>query len=285
MIHIFEYYNRDIPICQSQIAYISKPNTNKRLQRDQRMSDTSRTSHTIADTECSGVFWMQMRETQPYHDAPNYMSCSGDYHLFAKNGDKVYMEVRNAGEIVISFVELQKNKFWKYYYDLSLMLANDKHKLIKNETFNKTYNQIYGYTEYRKWSGDRVWSLETAYIDQSDLKKIKIFPRGNVCYYKKNPFDLEKMEYSTPRELEVFEQGYMNGLVRVKWFSHRSVIYENIAMEYVMNENKKHIHNLTTLNSKYCMNDDILTKIYNMVSLGSKYEYIMSKNNALILAE
>ena len=52
-------------------------------------------------------------------------------------------------------------------------------------------------------------------------------------------------------------------------------------------ENKKHILNLATLNGKYCMNDDILTKIYNMVSLGGKYEYITSKkeNNALILAE
>jgi hypothetical protein len=143
------------------------------------------------------------------------------------------MEVRNAGEIVISFAELQKNKYWKYYYDLSLMLANDKHKLIKNDAFNKTYNQIYGYTAGNVWSkGDRMWSFETAYIDQSDLKNFKIIPSGNVCYFKINPFDLEKMEYSTPQELEVFELGYMNGLERVKWFSHRSVIYKNIALEY-----------------------------------------------------
>jgi hypothetical protein len=54
------------------------------------------------------------------------MSCRGDYHLFAKQEDKVYIEVRNAGEIVISFAELQKNKYWKYYYDLSLLLSNDK---------------------------------------------------------------------------------------------------------------------------------------------------------------
>jgi hypothetical protein len=154
------------------------------------------------------------------------------------------MEVRNAGEIVISFTELQKNKYWKYYYDLSIMLANDKHRLIKNEEFNKDYDQIYGYTAGRVYTGDRVWSLDTAYIDQSDLKNFKIIPNGNVCYYKINPFDLEKMEYSTQQELEVFELGYMNGLERVKYFSSRSVIYKNIAMEYVMNENKKHILNL-----------------------------------------
>lgn len=265
------------------------------------MSHAPSNSHAIADAECTGVFWQYMREMQPYHNAPNYMSCSGDYHIFLRSGDKVYIEVRNAGEIVISFAELQKNKYLKYYYNLSVMLANDKHKLIKNETFNNTYNQIYGYTEYRAWSGDRVWSFETAYIEQSDLKNFKIISSGNVCYFKINPLDLEKMEYSTQQELEVFERGYMNGLVRVKWFSHRSVIYKNIATEYQVSkmekeleelsvyfEDKKHILlNLATLNDKEGMNDDILTKIYNMVSLGSKYEYITSKkeNNALILAE
>jgi len=235
-----------------------------------------------AAIECSGVFCQRIQEMQPYHNAPNYMSCSGDYHLFLRRGDKVYMEVRNAGEIVISYAELQKNKFWKYYYDLSLMLANDKHKVIKNETFNKLYEKIYGYT-----AGDRVWSLDTAYIDQSDLKNFKIIPSGNVCYYKINPFDLEKMDYSTQQELERFEQGYMNGLERVKLFSSRSVIYKNIADEYVTNENKKHILNLAILNSKYCMNDDILTKIYNIVSIGDKYEYITSneESNAQIFAE
>ena len=45
------------------------------------------------------------------------------------------------------------------------------------------------------------------------------------------------------------------------------------------------MHNLATLNGKYCMNDDILTIIYNIVSIGNKYEYLVSKekSNALIL--
>ena len=205
------------------------------------MSDTSRSSHAIENVECTGVFWQRIREMQPYHNAPNYMSCSGDYHFFLRSGDKVYVEVRNAGEIVISFAELQKNKFWKYYYDLSLLLANDMHKLIKNEAFNKVYNQIYGYTAGRVYTGDRVWSFETAYIDQSDLKNIQIIPSGNVCYCKVNPFDLEKMEYSTQQELERFELCYMNGLDRVKWFSHRSVIYKNIAIEYQSSKEESNV--------------------------------------------
>ena len=259
------------------------------------MSHAPSNSHAIADAECTGVFWQQIYEMQPYHNAPNYMSCSGDYHIFLRSGDKVYIEVRNAGEIVISFAELQKNKYLKYYYNLSLMLVNDTHKVIKNETFNNTYNQIYGYTGGDVWSkGDREWSFETAYIDQSDLKNFKIIPRGNVCYYKINPFDLEKMEYSTQQELEVFERGYMNGLVRVKWFSHRSVIYKNIATEYQVSkmekeleelsaffEDKKHIIlNLATLNDKEGMNDNILTIIYNKLTNAdenNKYEYLVSK--------
>ena len=259
------------------------------------MSHAPSNSHAITDSECTGVFWQQIREMQPYHNAPNYMSCSGDYHIFLRSGDKIYIEVRNAGEIVILFAELQKNKYLKYYYNLSVMLANDKHKLIKNETFNNTYNQIYGYTGGNVWSkGDRKWSFETAYIDQSDLKNFKIIPSGNVCYFKINPFDLEKMEYSTQQELEVFDRGYMNGLVRVKWFSHRSVIYKNIATEYQVNkmekeldelltffEDKKHILlNLATLNDKEGMNDNILTIIYNKLTNAdenNKYEYLVSK--------
>ena len=215
--------------------------------REPTMSDAFRSSHAITNVACTGVFCQRIYETQPYHNAPNYMSCSGDYHLFAKQGDKVYIEVRNAGEIVISFAELQKNKYLKYYYDLSLLLSNDKHRLIKNEAFNKVYNQIYGYTAGRVYTGDRVWSLDTAYIDQSDMKNFKIIPSGNVCYYKINPFDLESMEYSNKQELESFELGYMNGLERVKWFSSRSVIYEKIAIEYQLNKMEKEYEELSEL--------------------------------------
>jgi hypothetical protein len=204
------------------------------------------------------------------------------------------MEVRNAGEIVISFAKLQKNKYWKYYYDLSLMLSNDMHRLIKNETFNKTYNQIYGYTAGRVYTGDRVWSLETAYIDKSDLNNFKIIPSGNVCYYKINPFDLDKMEYSTRQELERFELGYMNELERVKYFVHiMEERFKNIALEYqiarmekelnelsVIFEDKKNAVNLATLNDKEGMNGDILMIIYNNLDgtdVNNKYKSIMTE--------
>jgi hypothetical protein len=51
----------------------------------------------------------------------NDFTSQSKYHLFIKYGDKVYMEVKDVGEIVISFVELQNNKYWKYYYELSII--------------------------------------------------------------------------------------------------------------------------------------------------------------------
>jgi hypothetical protein len=253
------------------------------------MSDTY---HTITNTECTGVFCQEKYEAYSFiYNVPNSKvyryGIIGDYHLFIRSGDKVYMEVRNVGEIVISYAELQQNKYWRFYYELSLLLAKDKHKVIKNEAFNKDYVEIYEY------SGDRVWSLDTAYIDldidkTNNNKNYKIIPSGNVVYYKVNPIDLDKMEYTSRQGLELFRKIYIyRSDIRMGYFLNRSVIYKNIATEYVMNENKKHILNLSTLNSKYCMNDDILTKIYNIVSLGSKYEYITSKEEctALILAE
>ena len=208
---------------------------------------------------------------------------AGDYHLFARHGDKVYMEVKKVGDIVISFAELQQNKYWKYYYDLALMLAINKE--IKNEPFNNFYDEAYEYT------GNRVWSLDTAYIDldiDQNAKKIyKIIPSGNVCYYKINPAYLEKMEYASQQGIDIFKQTYMcRNDVRSGYFLSRSVIYKNLVEEYAMNENKKQILNLATLNSKYRMNDDILTMIYNIVSIGGKYEYITSKeeSDALIVA-
>jgi len=257
------------------------------------------TNHIIANTECTGVFCQEKYVAYSYrYNVPNSKvyrnGIIGDYHLFLRSGDKVYMEVRNVGEIVIPYAKLMKNKYWKFYYELSLLLTKDKHKIIKNDKFNKAYDEIYEYT------GNRIWSFETSYIDcikQTYNKFYKIIPNGNVGYYKINPFDFEKMEYTSEQRLKQFQQIYIcRSDVRMGYFLNRSVIYKNIVMEYLLNdmekeleellaffENKKYILNLATLNGKYCMNDDILTIIYNIVSIGSKYEYINSNENSNVL--
>jgi hypothetical protein len=184
------------------------------------------------------------------------------------------MEVKGIGEIVMSFAELEKNRYWKYYYDLSLILANDKE--IKNEAFNKFYDEAYEYT------GNRMWSLDTAYIDydidQNYKETYKIIPSGNVCYYKINPFDLEKMEYASQQDIDIFKRTYMYRTdVRKGYFLSRSVIYKNIAIDYQVSKMEKELNELSTyfedkkdvvdlvatLNDKYYMNDDILSIIIN----------------------
>jgi hypothetical protein len=202
---------------------------------------------------------------------------AGDYHLFAKHGDKVYMEVKKVGEIVMSFAELQKNKYWKYYYELSLMLSIDKE--IINEPFNNFYDEAYEYT------GTREWSLDTAYIDldidENAKSNYKVIPSGNVCYYKINPADVEKMEYSSQQNIDFFKQIYMcRNDVRSGYFLSRSVIYRNIAIEYQVSKMEKelaelsaffedmkrietmNIANIAVIQEKVDMNIDVLMIIY-----------------------
>jgi hypothetical protein len=241
------------------------------------MINISCTFKKIANIECTGVFCQQIYDAYRYneHDIMVHrIGIMGDYHLFVKQEDKVYMEVKKVGEIVMSFAELQKNKYWKYYYDLSVILANDKE--IKNEAFYKFYDEAYEYT------GNRVWSLDTAYIDydidQNYKETYKIIPSGNVCYYKINPFDLEKMEYSSQQKIDIFKRTYMyRNDIRTGYFINRSEIYKNIAIEYqvskiekeidelsVFFEDKKNVINLVaTFNVKDDMNNDILMIVYN----------------------
>ena len=246
------------------------------------MSNTSITNHTIANTECTeytGVFCQQIYAAYSYstYSMKHRIGIMGDYHLFIRYGDKVYMDVKNVGDIVMSFDELQKNKYWKYYYDLSLLLANDKHKVIHNPTFNKLYDEIYQYTENRKWS------FETAYIDY-DINQERpyketyaIIPSGNVCYYRINPFDVEKMEYASPQEIDIFKRTYMcRNEIRFGYFLNRNGIYKTIALEYNVTkmeveleelstffEDKKIVINLAVIQEKHVMNSDVLMILYN----------------------
>ena len=264
-------------------------------------------SHIVANTECTGVFCQQIYDAYSYRnndlgDLTHRIGIMGDYHLFVKHGEKIYMEAKNVGDIVMSFAELQKNRYWKYYYDLSLMLAIDKE--IKNEAFNNFYDEAYEYDKFDdeyEYSANRVWSLDTAYIDldidQNYKHTYKIIPSGNVCYYRINPFDMEKLECASPQDIDIFKSTYMRrNELRFGYFLNRNGIYKNLAIEYQVSkmekeldelsaffEDKKHILlNLAILNDKAGMNDNILTIIYNNLINTDKnnkyeYEYLTSK--------
>ena len=143
-----------------------------------------------------------------------------------------------------------------------------------------------------------MWSLDTAYIyldiDQNAKSNYKIIPSGNVCYYKINPADLEKMEYASQQEIDIFKQTYMcRNDVRSGYFLSRSLIYKNLAIEYQVSkmekeldelsaifEDKKNVLNLVALKDKQGLNGDILAIIsrYLVSANGdNKYERIISE--------
>jgi hypothetical protein len=165
-------------------------------------TDGSVLYHKFTNVEFSGVF-----------------GSSGDYHLFIKYGDKVYMEVKGVGEIVISFEALQKHKYWKQYYDLSLLLTPNKYSLAEDIVYsskNTNYSNAY--------SDARYWSIHTVFMNTDAIDE------GYVCYYKINPFDLENMGYTSQKNIDLFQENYAN--TRDDFINVELEIYNSLATEY-----------------------------------------------------
>lgn len=245
------------------------------------------TYHIITNAEFTGVLdkFKVYGYIGDYETPENFTQCVSsmyDYHLFIKYGNKVYMDVRGVGDIVISFTELQKNKYWKYYYDLSLMLTNNKHLVIQDLEYNSNYIDLNIYKE------KRFWSINTAYIDGSyDAKTKHVTENDYNCYYKINPYDLKNME-SSQKDLKIFKNIYMLRYeVRSKIFEKKCVYYYTFIFDYFLNymekevdelsaifEDKKNIINLAVLNDKEDINSDIIMIIYNnLVSDDGKLKY------------
>jgi len=190
-------------------------------------ASTKSAFHTIANVEFTGVF-----DTMVNNDFTS--QCK--YHLFIKYGDKVYMEVKDIGEIVISFAELQQNNHWKYYYDLSLLLTNDKHLVIQDLQYSSEYNDNQLYEEAR------FWSIDTASIENNiHINMLMVVNYDNNCYYKINPYDLEYMEYSSQEYLNNFRAIYMARYEGENMWAN----YYNLAIEYKANLMERKVEELS----------------------------------------
>lgn len=193
------------------------------------IASKKRVYHTNANAEFTGFYEGMTYPTQ-------VAGAIFDYHLFIKYGNKVYMEVKGFGEVVIPFETLKKNKYWKHYYDLSLLLSNDDSAVVQELKYGSDYEDVQIYDE------PRFWSIDTAYIEYSvETETSKVVSsessESRVCYYKINPFDLEKMDYTTPEDLEVFLTKYMmRSEIRNKVFDTRYSIYNEIVVEYALNK-------------------------------------------------
>ncbi len=64
--------------------------------------------HTLSNAEFSAAFVRIVNNDFTYQY---------NYHLFIRYGDKVYMEIKDVGEVVISYAELQQDRNFKYYYN------------------------------------------------------------------------------------------------------------------------------------------------------------------------
>jgi hypothetical protein len=256
--------------------------------------------HTVNNAEFTGVY-----DKLVYNFANNPGDNRGgficNYHFFIRYGDKIYMDVKGIGEIVITFAALQQNKYWKHYYDLSLMLTNskDKNLVIQYHKYGSEYLSEKIYEE------PRLWSFNTAYIETSmNSKDTHIKNYGNICYYKINPYELVNMEYTSQEDLDIFKINYITKRPekKNKVFDIMCIIYKNLAVDYntqiikneidemekeleelsVMFEDKKNIINLVILNNKIGMNDDIQMIIYNYIISQEgykKYEAIILDNS------
>lgn len=234
--------------------------------------------HTFVDTEFSCVFdnYKISGYTYNYHYGYNY-----NYHIFIRYGDKVYMNVKRVGEIVISYSELQQNKYWKYYYDLSLLLTNNKHLVI----------QDLKYINY-----DHIWSIDTnVFVSNGFRNQIEILPYyKDTCYLGINPYVIDNTKCTLQQDVNIFNRNYMSKYDTSKiMFDKKCVYYYNLAIDYYANmmekeldelskiiEDKKNILNLATLNDKHDMNSDVLTIIYNLLVSPEgnlKYKEIIDK--------
>jgi hypothetical protein len=242
--------------------------------------------HTFANMEFSGVFGRNSYNACSYilgrpETMVHRVDYICDYHLFIRCGDKVYMDVKKVGAIVISFSELQKNKYWKHYYDLSLMLTNDMHTVIDT----KETGGIGGSNNYWAYEYKRYWGIDTATIYGTQDSTIKDVANGeNNCYYRINPYDLENMDYSSQQELDTFKKMYVCRYeIRSGNFNKNSRYLYDLAFDYCVSlmekeverfEDKYNLINLVALNDKKGMNEDILRIIYNnLLSSGGKDKF------------
>ena len=229
--------------------------------------------HTFTHTEFTGVI-----NGYAYNSQHGY---TYNYHLFIKYRNKVYMDVKGLGSIVIPYAKLKQNKYWKYYYDLSLVLTNDKHLIVQND------KMIY--------DEKKIWYIKSdIYIDDRFRSQTKIVPyHKNTCYFNINPYDLNNMKYTSLHDLHIYNLKYMEKYENCnRIFDKKKLVYSVLAIDYQASliekeieeisaiiEEKRILINLATFNEKDDMNEDILMIIYNnliSVDRRKKYKHIIT---------
>jgi hypothetical protein len=189
----------------------------------------SREYHTVANAAFTAVYDRTVYKYENVYGfgspEPRY-GYGADYHIFAKYGDKVYMEVRGCGNIVMSFAELKKNRYWKAYYEISLLLTKDPHTVIQDIEYRSKYIGDDIYEE------PRTFALNTAFIEtniSSHTKKIIGNDCDDICYLRVSPYELENMENDTADDVATYQNLYESRRkIRNKTFEERCADYMKV---------------------------------------------------------
>lgn len=212
------------------------------------IASSKRVYHTDANAGFTGFY-----ERVSYdHPTKKFSPAFGpifDYHLFIRYKGKVYMEVKGIGEVVISFDELKKNKYWFHYYEMSRMLAHDQTTLTQELKYSSDYGDTQIYDE------PRFWSIDTAFIEYSvdtETSTVKNCEETSTCYYKINPFDLENMDYTSQEDLDIFLRSYMKrSEIKNNVFEKRYAIYNDIVIDYTIRKSDDEFAMLIEDNNRY----------------------------------
>lgn len=196
------------------------------------------------------------------------------YFLFIKFRDLIYIDIKNMGSIIIPFVELMKNEYLKMYYELSILLIENKNQIIEVRTEKQYVNNLI-------YKEKRDWFINSAYFTEDFTTKIKNVQEGKIyIYYNIDPNDLRNMEVSSSTDIASFFEvlkiryGYEQG----RGFKDLLINYTNLMLDYnikliehkidkisIDQEDNKNVINLLELNKKEGMNADIFRILFSSI--------------------
>lgn len=202
------------------------------------------------------------------------------YFLFIKFSNRIYIDIKGVGSVIMPFEDLVKNKLLKMYYEISLMLIENKNMAIERLD-NRRYYYDFVYTE------KRVWFIDCAYFIEDFAAKTKNIENDHYCcYYNINPYDLPNMPVSSRTLIDKFNLTFL-GYERLCYFQSKISNYTNLFVDYhaaliekeldeitAFQEDKMNIIKLLVFFEKKGMNCDIFLVIYNkLISIDGNVKY------------
>lgn len=133
------------------------------------------------------------------------------YFIFIKFANKMYIDIKSIGSIIMSYDKFIENEYLKKYYELSLILMKNKNCIIEKNNMD--------------------WFLDCAYIlnDNNLENNIKQVDKGTYyCYCNINPYNLKKMNVSTDNIIKIF----INKLIYTDYDEN----IEKLVVHYIGNE-------------------------------------------------